>query len=307
MALSVVAAAAAIVATRAVPFVSDPARVPSNPDTAFYQWRSELLTAHSPETLVSFSGPQGEGGSGYRVATPLLGALLRSASGTQTYTVPKLLVIGFNSLLVLAIAGTAYRYRRDALLLAAVAVWAGWSLLWPPFTGFLDNVLALLLLVTALAFVDDGRRGAAAVAVLVFVAFLAHPPAVIGFVVAVVLASALRMLLERRWRTVPADERAVLAAALGGIAAGYAAWRIGAWGAASSLGDAIHPNRISQEAFAAVLSEWLAMFEPWFAAPLIAVGILGLFLLGRPRFTNRLLPRTGPVRLLNTVQGAARS
>lgn len=292
------AVTALVVASRAIHYASDPVPLPSNPDTAFYQWRSELLTARPPSALIDFSGPEGEGGSGYRVATPLLGALLRRVAAVDTYTLPALLVVGFNCLLALALGGAAYRYLKDPLLFAAVTLWAGWMLLTPPFIGFLDNVLALLLLAAALSFVNDGRRGAFMVAGFVFLAFLAHPPAALGFVVAVVSASTLRIVLERSWPATLSAEGSTVAGALGGAGLGYGVWRIGAWGPSSTLGDGLHPNEISQEAFAAQLNDWLVMFDLWRTVPLIALGALSFVLVDRVRFRTELFPRTAVLWLL---------
>jgi hypothetical protein len=292
------ATTALVVASRAIQYADDPVPLPSNPDTAFYQWRSEFLTARPPGELVDFSGPEGDGGSGYRVATPLLGALLRRVAAVDAYTLPALLVVGFNSLLALALGGAAYRYLRDPLLFAAVTLWAGWTLLMPPFIGYLDNVLALFLLVAALSFVGDGRRGAFMVAGFVFLAFLAHPPAVLGFVVAVIAASTLRIVLDRSWPATQSAEGSIVVGAVLGAGLGYGVWRIGAWGPSSTLGDALHPNEISQEKFAAQLNDWLAMFDLWRSIPLIALGALSFVLVDRVRFRTELFPRTAVLWLL---------
>ena len=291
-ALFVVVVATATVASRAYVYATHPNRLPSNPDVAFYQWRSELLTARSPATLVSFDGPQGEGGSGYRVATPVLGALLRRISKIDPFTLPKFFVVGLNSLLALALGGAAYRYARDPLLFAAVTLWAGATLFWTPFYGYLDNVLALVLLVTALAFLDGGRRSAMTVAMLVFLAFLAHPPAPVLFASALLGALALRIVLAGPPRATPIAEQFLVGAALTGAIVGYAAWRLGAWGPGATLGDAIHPRPLSQEAFSARLEGWLNMFDLRRTVPLLMLGVLGLVVLERDRFRRELLPRS---------------
>src|SRR5919106_3809393 len=176
----VLGAAAAILLVWFGPFLRDPASLPPGPDVPWYIWRTELLATRPPEALIRFEGPLGAFKGGYRVASPITGGLLRGVADVDRHTLSMLFVAGLNTLAALAVGAAAYRYRRDPLLFAAASLFAGGTLLLNPFVGWVDNVLALLLAAAALCFLPDTGRSwppRIAVALLVFVAYFAHPPA----------------------------------------------------------------------------------------------------------------------------------
>ncbi|MDP8956261.1 MAG: hypothetical protein M3N24_04790 [Actinomycetota bacterium] len=290
IAVALLGIAAVLIVGRAGRFVTDARVLPPSPDTPWYVWRSQFLTAYPPAEVVSWRGPSGQGGGGYRVASPLLGALLLRTADVQGTSLSTLLVAGLGSLLGLALAAAAFSYRRDPLLFACVGLFAGALLFANPFLGYTDNVLALLLVTAGLTVLDTKWRGAAAAGVLIFLASLAHPPVAAVFVIAVLLAAGVGVLLKRRWKArVGLEAQAAVAAVFAAVAA-LGAWYLGAWGAGSSFGEGIDPANNSKQEFAARLSQWIEQLQPWIAAPLILIGVVA-FLIDRGRLVESLSSR----------------
>jgi hypothetical protein len=299
--LVVLGAAAAILLLWFGPFALDPARLPPGPDVPWYIWRTELLASRAPEALVRFEGPLEAFKGAYRVANPILGGLLRGVADVDRYTLSMFFIAGWNSLAALAVGAAAYRYRRDPLLFAAASLFAAGTLLLNPFVGWVDNMLALILAVAALCFLPEARRSwppRLAVALLVFVAYFAHPPAAGVFTAVLGGAVALRMLLDGR-RAVREEGPILLGVA---VAAGLAllAWRVGIWGLGRGFAEAVNPPSYRAEYFFQTAANWVRSAEPLRFVPLMLAGLAAVVLLGR-RFRSEPLPRTTVLWLLPVV------
>ncbi|HVM11383.1 MAG TPA: hypothetical protein VM638_02745, partial [Actinomycetota bacterium] len=134
------------------PFILHPERLPPGPDMAWYQWRAELLTAHPPATMVLADGPLHVFGGGYRIVSPVLGALVQQLTGVDEYSVSYALIAGRQVLLGLALGALAYRLRRDAWVFVATVATVTAVLHLRPFVGYVDNVIALTFATGALWF-----------------------------------------------------------------------------------------------------------------------------------------------------------
>jgi hypothetical protein len=290
-AVVVLAAAAAILIAWFGPFLADPATLPPGPDLPWYIWRTELLGTRPPEALVRFEGPLEAFKGGYRVASPIVGGLLRGVGEVDRYTLSMLFIAGWNALAALAVGAVAYRLRRDPLLFAGASLFAGGTMLLNPFVGWVDNVLALLFAAAALCFLPDARRSwppRIAVALLVFASYFAHPPAAGVFTAVLVGTVFLRVLIDRGRGL--REEWPLLAVVT--VAAGLAllAWRVGIWGLGRPFTDAVNPPPYGREYFLQTAVNWVRSVEPLRFVPLMMAGLVVLVLMRR-RFRADPLPR----------------
>jgi hypothetical protein len=294
----VLAAAAAVLLAWFGPFLLDPARLPPGPDLPWYIWRTEFLGTRSPEALVRFEGPLEAFKGGYRVANPILGGLLKGVAEVDRFTLSVLFIAGWNALVAVALGAAAYRYRRDPLLFAAAGLFAGGTLLLNPFVGWVDNILALLLAAAALCFLPAARRAwppRIAVALLVFVAYFAHPPAA-GVFTAVVIGTVLLGSLLQGMRALR-EEWPLLAVVAAAAGAALLAWMLGIWGLGSPFTDAVNPPPYGREYFLQTAVNWVRSAEPLRFVPLMLAG-LAVVVLTRRRFRADPLPRGLVVWLL---------
>lgn len=290
-AAAALAAAAVAGAAWLAPFVASPGTVPPGGDLAWYSWRSALLTAAPPAAVVTADGPLQVFGGGYRVAVPILGALLRETAGMDGTTVSVLLVAGRQVLVALALGAVAYRWRRDPLLFALVVLFAAGFLFIRPFIGYVDNVLALLLAAAALWFAaGQGWPARVGVFLAVLLAFFAHPPVAAIAASVLVGAVALRVLLERGIVGALREQGWIAAAAAGGAGAAWVAWRAGVWGPGRRFADAFHVAPYSSEFFLEAVPGQLWAVGPGRLVPLMAVGVAALVVPWR-RFSRAALPK----------------
>jgi hypothetical protein len=269
------------------PFVADPRRLAPGPDMAWYTWRAEMLTSHQPGELVLADGPLAVFGGGYRVTTPLLGALLRQVGDLDRYTLATMLVAGRQVLLVLALAAVGHRLRRSPLVFGSVAVVSAAALYLRPFVGYVDNLFALLFGAAALWFLPDARnRWPARVAIFLFTFLMVftHPTTAAIFIAVLFGAVALRALLRRSVRDAIRSEGWILGAAVCGGAAGYLSWLFGLWGPGRTFRDAIHIPPYPSEAFLDATFEQVKAVHVLQFVPLVLLGLAVITFLNRRRF-----------------------
>lgn len=281
-------------------FVSNPDRPAAADDPAYYTWRTEALLSNEPDAMLGIHGPLDMYSSGYRVATPVIGGLLRRIGDVGPLTPTIVLSVGLRVLIPMLLAGFAYRHRRDPLIWHVVAFGSASLLITPPFAGYLDNVMTLLFLTASLYFIEPARtqwRARIAFFVLLLLPGLTHPTTLAIFCV-VLAAMAFARLLFRRFdlRSVIRDDGPMLGAALLAAVATYGIWKIGIWGEPASLSEAALPPPAGADFFKTRLGDWVAAMRPLLNGPLFLVGLLGLLASGR-RAAEDELSRVGVVWL----------
>src|SRR5438874_12257764 len=168
-------------------FLIHPTLVAPTRDPAWYTWRANLLLHATPDSIVKNWGPFGMFSGGYRVTTPVIGALLMRVAGVSRYTFSILFMVGVPILASLAIAAFAYRHRRDPLLFLLTLFAGGALFLTTPYVGYMDNITCLFILGMTLPFLQAARTswGArTALMLLLFLATMTHPTT-LGIFVAV--------------------------------------------------------------------------------------------------------------------------
>ncbi|HEV8681601.1 MAG TPA: hypothetical protein VGS09_02330, partial [Actinomycetota bacterium] len=300
-------AAAAVLGTVAVLllawlgiYLADPVSLPPGPDVSWYVWRAELLMAHPPQTLVEFEGPLGAFGGGYRVANPILLALLQGLGGVDRYQASFLITAGWSLLAALAVGGVAYRLWKTPSAFVVVALAAGGMFFRNVFLGFADNMLALLTVTAALLFLTPARHqkpARVALFVLVLASFFAHPPVAAVFSAAVLGSLALPAVLRLRAREGIRDDVPIALSVLGGAAAAFFCWGLGVWGPGRSFADAVNVPPFRLQDFLESAGRWVGFMDPVVLVPLLVVGLASCVLAWR-RSRRDPLPRTVVLWLL---------
>ncbi len=276
--LSVATAALAVALSWS--FIAHPGSLAATRDPAQPTWRAQALLSDRPAVLIEKRGPEKILSGGYRVATPLLGALLNRIADVGTSRFTALLQVGLPLLASLALAGFAYRSRKDPLAFL-FTMWAAAGLfLTRMFLGYQDDQLSLALLAVALAFLEPARRswGArSAVAILVFLSVLTHLPTALVFLAALAAGGGVGLVARRfSVRRTLADLGPALAAAGVGAALGIAVWYVGAWGASTTLHDAFTFQPYPATFFRHRLHDWVRDFRLSQTWPLYVAGLLWL-------------------------------
>ncbi|HEV3471758.1 MAG TPA: hypothetical protein VG408_00940, partial [Actinomycetota bacterium] len=265
-------------------FFVNPGRPAAADDPAYYQWRTEALLENDPQVLLNIDGPRDMYSGGYRVATPVLAGMMRRVAGVAPLTPTILLGVGLRVLIPLLLAGFAYRWRRDPLCWHAVALTVASLLPTPPFAGYLDNVLTLLLLSAALYLIEPARRMWSArigFGVLLLLSGFTHPTTLAIFCVTLGAMAALRLLLRGfSFRSMLRDDGALIATALIAAIATYGLWKIGIWGESASLGEAALPPPAGAVFYKTRLGDWLDALRLPMNGPLFLIGVIGLLTAG---------------------------
>jgi len=261
-------------------FFTSPGRPAPADDPAYYTWRAEALLENDPATVLGITGPLEMYSGGYRVATPVLGALMRRVADVAPVTPTVVLAVGLRVLIPLLLAALALRLWRDPLVWHVVALASASLLLTPPFGGYLDNVLTLLFLGASLFVLDAARaswRGRSVLFALLVVGGMTHPTTVGMFVAVLVLASAVRAVArDQAVRGGLARDGWVVATAAASSLAVYVVWKVGLWGPAASFGDAALPPPAGAAFFKQRLDDWVAALRPAVNAPLFLVGVAAI-------------------------------
>ena len=259
-------------------FMDDPTRLAPTRDPARYTWKTQVLLTDSPRLLLDKQGPFTMLAGGYRIVTPVAGALLYRVAAVHTFNFTILLMVGIPVMTSLSLAVFAYQRRGD-LLLALLTLVASFCLfLTTPFFGYLDNIMALYFLSLALPLLEPARRSWAArsaLALLVCLTTLSHPTTAAAFVVVLGVGAVLRLASTRFsvGRTLHDDGIALGAAIVGG-AVGAVCWRVGIWGAAASFSDALEVQPYPSSFFLARLGGWVSSVKPRVTIPLAALAVV---------------------------------
>ncbi len=259
-------------------FLRDPHRLAVTIDPAWYTWRGKLLLSSDPSLLILKHGPFGMLTGGYRVSTPVFGALLARVAGVDPDRYTVLLAVAMPVLASLGLATFAYRAKRDPVIWLFTAV-AGASLFFTiPFIGYMDDVVCLMLLAMTLPFLEPARTswGArSAVALLSFLALLTHPTTTAIFVLTLVASTVVRWVFEHRFsvrRTLASDGPLALSV-LAGLLVGAAWWKLGLWGAKAPFGESVLYQPYTSSFFKARLHSWISSMHPNVTVPLAVVAI----------------------------------
>ncbi len=261
-------------------FVGDPTRLAPTRDPAWYTWRTQVLLSDEPSLLLEKEGPLNMLAGGYRITTPVVGALLNRVAGVDPYRFTILFMVGMPILTALALGAFAYQHRRDPLAFLLTMIFAFGVLLATPFVGYMDQVLVLYFLAMALPFLEPARTSwgsRSAVAMLMLLASLSHPSTTIFFSVVLAAAAGLGWLANRFSirKTLSTYAPTVLSAAAG-VVAGLAAWQLGIWGVSASFSDAVLIQPYPREFFIGRVNGWWQSFKPDYTVPL-AILALGYF------------------------------
>ena len=233
-------------------FMSDASRAVPAFDTAYYQWRAELVQHADPGRLITLRGATGALAAGYRVAEAVLGGLMRTVGGIGAETHTVVLSVMLRVLAGLGLAAFAWQRRRSWLLFYLALVTVPALFLLQRFFGYLDNFLTLSLLVGVLLLVEPMRWSWAArigAASFMLIAGLSHPTTLVIFLLAIGVAIVYELVRNRSlaatwrawWPTVAAGTAAVVGTA--------AFWLGGLWGPTSSFSDAAVPPPASVQYF----------------------------------------------------------
>jgi hypothetical protein len=275
--IAIVVAFGLLLLALAWPFLSDVSRLAVTKDPAWYTWRGKLLLDANPSLLLTKHGPFGMLSGGYRITTPVLGAMLNRIAGVapQRYTI--LMMVGTPLMASAALGAFAYRCKRRPFLFLITMVAGVGLFLTIPYLGYLDDVMCLFLLATALPFLEPSRRswGArSAVALILFLAMLTHPTTTGIFALVLVASAGLRLLAFRfSVRKTLETEGPLLLSAFAGLVAGAVFWKLGLWGAKAGFGEAVLAQPYASAFFRNRLHSWVQSMHPAVTYPLVALAI----------------------------------
>lgn len=266
-------------------FIANPDRVAPTRDPAYYTWRTELMTTETPQTLLDTKGPYDYFSSGYRVAAPVTGALMRAIPGVSELNITVFFMVFLPVLTSLLLAGFAYRHRRDPLLWHAVAFFSASLYLTPPFVGYLDNVLCLFFLAASLSFLTEARTSwpaRIAFGGFLLAAGLTHPTTLVFFGFSLGLMSLAKLVFRRfDLRAVLREDLPMLLSALVGAVVTVAIWTIGIWGEPAALTEAALAPPYDSDFFLSRMGLWIDAMRPWLNGPLLIVGVVGILAAGK--------------------------
>ncbi|HYI45522.1 MAG TPA: hypothetical protein VE174_08725 [Actinomycetota bacterium] len=267
------------------PFLTDAGRVAPTKDPAFYTWRTEVLITEEPLRLLSIEGPKGMFAAGYRVAAPVIGALLRQVATVSSLNVTLLLMVLLPVLVSLLLAGFAARHLKDPIVWHSVAVASAGLLLTPPFVGYLDNVLCLFFLAASLFFLGPSKESwGARIALFIFMllAGLTHPTTLAIFCATLGLMAGVRLLTTKfDVRSVLKQDGWMLGTGIASVVVTVAIWSVGIWGRSLSLSEAALPPPYASSFFIDRMMLWIDTMRPALNGPLFVIGIVGLLAAGR--------------------------
>lgn len=261
----------------ALPFLRDSTRLAPTRDPVWYTWRTQVVLEDGPAVLLEKDGPLNMLAGGYRVTTPVLGALVHRVAGVETFRFASLFMVALPVLIALALGAFAYQHRRDPIAFLLTLFFAFGMLLTVPFVGYMDQVMVLYLLALSLPFLEPARTswGArSALAMLLLLASLTHPSTTMFFALVLAAATGLGWLLNRFSvrATIREYGPAVLSAAVG-VVVGLAFWRLGLWGPRASFSDAVLVQPYPQSFFQGRLGQWWESLRPRYTVPLAVIAV----------------------------------
>ena len=272
----VLAALAAVVLAMAWQFITDAARAVPAFDTAFYQWRVEFLLDNDPGALIELRGATGALAGGYRIAEPVLGALMRTVGFVGAVTPTIVLSVGFRILSGVGMAAFAWRHRRNWPLFYVSILAIPALYLLQRFFGYLDNFFTLSLLTGVLLLLEAVRTSwpaRIAATLFMFLAGLSHPTTLAIFLLALGAVALYRLIRERSFGAALRSEGAVLIAGAAAVLLTAAFWLGGLWGPTSSFSDAAVPPPEDVEYFVNRSVGVLQNMTPYLLIPLVLLGV----------------------------------
>lgn len=266
------------------PLLDHPLWTAPSRDPAWYTWRANVILGSSPGRLAVPWGPPGVFAGGYRVATPLAGALLERIAGVDAFSFTALLFVGIPVLTGLFLGAAAHRAGRPGVAVPIALLTSVGLFLTTPFIGYLDDTVAVMLLTLALAFAPRAQRSTPARIALVAIAaltMLAHPTTCALFA-ASLLAMAMWHVVTSRFalRDVVRRDGPLLASVGAGFLVGAAMW-LGVWGPSASFRSAANAPPYAEGAFLDRLQIWLESLHLPIVVPLIVVAIVSTVLTAR--------------------------
>lgn len=274
--LAIVGVILAISLTVGWQFITDSSRGVPAGDTAWYQWRAEFIQDNDPGRVIELEGAQGALAGGYRVAEPVLAALMRTVGGVGPETPTVVLSVAFRVLAAVAIAAFAWRYRRNRLLLYLTLATVPPLFLLQQFFGFLDNFFALTMVTGALLLLDRMRGSGTAKAVVtafLFVAAMSHPTTLVLFLLSIGAVIGWRVIRERSLLAGIRAEGPILVAGTAAVFLMVAFWMGGLWGPTAGLGEAAVPPPEDVPYFVDRSLNVLDGMYPWVFIPVMVVGL----------------------------------
>ncbi|HYY45248.1 MAG TPA: hypothetical protein VE975_08700 [Actinomycetota bacterium] len=275
------------------PFWIHPDRIAPFSDPGRYTWRMEMLLYQGPKEMVTALGPAGIYSGGYRILTMVVGAFLGQLGDVSRAALPIFVMVGERVVLPLALAGLAYKHRKDPLLWHLVALGTGSLMLSDLTRALMDNMLGLVLVTGALYFLEETRtlwRARVAFFFLAWGAGITHPTTL-----AVAVGSLFVLVAGVALRRSPSVSLAMYGPMLGSLAAGVAAtvlsWSAGLWGAPMSFEEVAYPPPESVGYYFERLGEWWGSINLSVTVPLFIAGIWALFA-GRDPHQPDALTRT---------------
>jgi hypothetical protein len=275
-----IAIAAGLTLLLAQPFIEDPTRLAPTRDPAWYTWRTRALLVADPAVLIEKEGPFGSLSGGYRVASPILGALLYRVAGVEVNHFTVLMAVGVPILTSLALAAFVYRHKRDhpASLLTFVAAVPLFATV--PFIGYMDQVLALFFAAVSLFFLEDASTSWGArvgLALMLFLGTLTHPITVALLALVLGAGAAARFVAYRfSIHRVIRAEGPMLLAVGAGLLAGLAVWMLGLWGPSAPLSEAALPQPYTADFFRGRLQKWVGSVDSWLLLFLAGAGLAAI-------------------------------
>ncbi len=267
------------------PFIANPLRVAPTKDPAYYTWRIEALVSEKPGVLQHIRGAFDMFGGGYRVANAVIGAFLREIADISLINVTVFIMVGVPVVTSLLLAGFAYRQRRDPLIWHATALGSAGLLLTPPYVGYMDNLLCLLLLAAAIWFIGPSSDSwAARIALFVFLlaAGMTHPTTLAFFILTLFFIAAGRFVLRGfRLTATLRDDLPMLVVGVAAVVVTYVIWKVGIWGPRASLSEAALPPPYSSGFFIDRTLEWFEAMRPVLNGVLFAIAAVALVAMGR--------------------------
>jgi hypothetical protein len=257
-------------------FLTDASRAVPAFDTAFYQWRVEYLLSNDPGSLIELRGATGSLAGGYRVAEPVLGALMRTVGGLAPVTPTVVLSVGFRVLAAVGMAAFAWHHRRSWSLFYITLVSIPALFLLQRFFGYLDNFFSLSLLAGVLLLLEPVRTSWVArgvVTMFFFLAGMSHPTTLAIFLVSIGALAVYRLIRERSIAVAWRSEGSVLMCGVVAVLLTAAFWLGGLWGPTSSFSDAAVPPPETVDFFVNRSLGVLGNMTPFLLLPLIVLGL----------------------------------
>jgi Major Facilitator Superfamily len=253
-------------------------------DPAWYTWRANVILQSSPGLLAREWGPSGVFAGGYRVTSPLAGALLQRVAGIDQYSFSAFMMIGIPVLTGLALGAAGYRARRDPLLVLLSMLVAAALFLTTPYVGYLDNTLMIFLLCLTLPFIPAARTSWPARVALFMIGIAAaftHPTTCVLFGLSLMALFGWHVLSSRfRFGEALRSDAPMLWSVGGGMITGLALW-FGIWGPVGNFNDAAVPPPYTKAFFLQRLTQWVLSLQPIVIGPFIVIAIASIALYAR--------------------------